>query len=64
MHKNLAAFTPPGLDPPYVSINREDGGSVTIHVRAVKEFGGHTSCITLTREQFNALLLELNTRRQ
>lgn len=30
---NVFAFTPPGASPPYASLNREEDGSLTLHVR-------------------------------
>jgi hypothetical protein len=34
---NIAAYTPPGLAPPFLSINAPDEDSVTIHVRSEKD---------------------------
>lgn len=51
----LYAYTPPGFNPPYISINEVDGG-IEVTVRGCMEHGGQTGSIVLTTEQFNDLL--------
>lgn len=36
MRHNIYAYTVAGIDPPYVSMNREEDGRITLHVRGAK----------------------------
>lgn len=59
MRENIFAHTPPGADmPPYISINREENGNVSITVRSPKELGSGCGCIELSNEEWHSLLRE------
>lgn len=46
MHKNIFAWTPPGFDPPYVSLNQQTDGTITLDVRgARKSDGSYGDCV-------------------
>lgn len=64
MRKNLAAFTPPGINyPPYVSIYQEDG-EVEIIVRSpVNADGrcGDTASIRVSLQDFDNLIDDIMT---
>lgn len=44
MRTNVFAFTANGAEPEFISVNREDDGRFTFHVRSPKEIGGHAQC--------------------
>lgn len=56
MPHNLFAYTPPGSEPPYLSINRMPDGTVEFTVRSTKQLGGHTAMINLPSVEFTRLL--------
>ena len=57
MRQNIAAYTALGNSyPPYISINREEDGSVTIHVRAPHNEGSDEATIRMEHGEFVALI--------
>lgn len=61
MPKNIFAYTPPGSEPPYISIN-ETNGVVTVTVRSTKELGGATAAIVLSDDKLTELAVALFER--
>lgn len=63
MRTNIAAFTPVGDYPPYISVNLETDGTVTVTVRGEKPAEGQSpeALIRLTREQWSKFLGEAFT---
>ena len=60
--KNILAYTPPGSEPPFLSINVEsDLRIVTVHVRSSKEIGGQAQ-IDIPLDEFRRLMLEMVER--
>lgn len=62
MRHNIYAYTVAGIDPPYVSLNREDDGRVVLHVRGAKFGNGPAPEIQIELpqgevENFGAALL-------
>lgn len=57
MRRNIFAYTPVGFNPPFISINDEGNGTVSIIVRgeARENEGAHIGQITLDREQWGKL---------
>jgi len=61
MARNIYAYTAPGLEPEFISINREDDGRITIHVRGPAKAGGgraDQAQMTLPVEQLASLYQE------
>lgn len=59
---NIFAYTPAMLSPPYLSVNREEDGSVSFHVRSAAPAGqvyGSEASITLTAEQFHSFVRQV-----
>lgn len=62
MRENIFAYTPPGADmPPYISINHEENGNVSVTVRSSKDLGSATGYIELSKEEWRNLLREATT---
>jgi hypothetical protein len=65
MPKNIAAFTAVTYPyQPYLSINREDDGSVSIHVRGEPDASGKCDdgkTVKLSAEQWSAVAMDIIT---
>lgn len=63
-HRNIHAFTAPGSSfPPYLSINVESDGNVSIHVRSKAAADGRmgsSASISLTPAQFGDMMRDLS----
>lgn len=63
--RNLAAWTPPGLEPPFVSINETSPGIIELHVRAIRrpdQTHADQAYVVLTLSQFEGLMAEAAAR--
>lgn len=57
--ENILAYTPPGLEPPFLSVNVEkELRVVTVHVRSPKEIGGQAQ-IDIPLDEFCAMAADM-----
>lgn len=61
MHKNIFAYTEPGFEPAFVSLNRDDGGRVSLSVREGPDNNGGVAHaeVRLPPEQLSQLFVDL-----